>query len=62
MDTTARNRFIKSLVDLTISIENSEVIQTPFPYILIENGIGDDFPTIEEFKKDKFLKRFKFKW
>lgn len=56
MDTTARNRFIKSLVDLTISIENSEVIQTPFPYILIENGIGDDFPTIEEFKKDKFSK------
>ena len=56
MDTTARNRFIKSLVDLTTSIENSEVIQTPFPYILIENGIGDDFPTIEEFKKDKFLK------
>ena len=28
MDTTARNRFIKSLVDLTTSIENSEVIQT----------------------------------
>lgn len=56
MDTTARNRFIKSLVDLTTSIENSEVIQTPFPYILIENGIGDDFPTIEEFKKDKFSK------
>ena len=56
MDTTARNRFIKSLADLTIFIENSEVIQTPFPYILIENGIGDDFPTIEEFKKDKFSK------
>ena len=40
MDTTARNRFIKSLVDLTTSIENSEVIQTPFPYILIEGMIS----------------------
>lgn len=60
MDTTVRNRFIKSLVDLTTSIENSEVIQTPFPYILIENGIGDDFPTIEEFKKDSRERTFKF--